>query len=672
MSQSKTLPQLLSRRYVLLAALVTFILWLVVSLCLYPLKSADGTYSHYPYGLLTRLENQGGDLLYQLRDALRPERAERARSEPITIIAIDERSIKLSKTRPYLWRDRYARLVEIADAGGASVIGLDIFLSEVSSNCAEGETGDQALASAIEKSDKVILAKTLAVGGHEGQKPHDLFYEPSRGAGFVEIPPDPDGLVRSVSLFVPQPDGKNSLSFATLIALEYLYTLDGREHELSDSRADGTPLPYGTVVLNGREIELRRDLNLQLDFRTRSPAFRQVSAADLLEEGAPEIPRDLFDKRIVLIGATYLGSQDTYLTPLFEPSVLAQLVNRRAGSGGPLPTPGVELHATALATMLWGQTLRRPAFIWQALMLALVFALNALAVFRLNTLWGILCVSLLAFALLFTSSYIFNRYSLLLPLASAWLGMALVTPVGLGLRYGRERILRGESEREGERVFEIFSRCVSREVAEEMRRRGDAINLLSQSRDVTIIFTDIRNFTSLSDEADPDFVVEWLNDYFGRMQKIVSGFGGHVNKFIGDGLLIVFGAPVEREASDSARAAVDCGLAMLDETNRINVDWKDSGRPEIKIGVGIHSGRATCGVVGAEQRLEYTVIGDAVNLASRLEAKTKDLKAPLLISEATLSLVGDRYVTEKLGEVEVKGKRRLVRVFSVSAIKQEQ
>ncbi|MBD0372470.1 MAG: adenylate/guanylate cyclase domain-containing protein [Pyrinomonadaceae bacterium] len=671
MSQSKAFPQLLRRRYVLLAALVTFILWLIVTLCLYPLKSADGTYSHYPYGLLTRLENQGADLLYQLRDALHPERAEQARREPITIIAIDERSIKLSKTRPLFWRDRYARLIEIANEGGASVIGLDIFLSEVNSNCAEAETGDQALASAIEKSDKVVLAKTLAVGGHEAQQPHDIFYEPSRGAGFVEIPPDPDGFVRSVSLFVPQADGKNSLSFATLLAQEYLYTLDGQEHQLSDSRADGSPAPYGTVILNGREIELRRDLNLQLDFRTRSPAFRQISAADLLEEGAPPIPKELFEKRIVLIGATYLGSQDTYLTPLFEPSVLAQLVNRRAESTGPVPTPGVELHATAIATMLWGQGLRRPAFIWQALMLALVFALNALAVFRLNILWGTLCVVLLACAVLFVSSYTFNQRGLLLPLSGAWLGVALLTPLGLSMRYGRERILRGETEREGHRVFEIFSRCVSREVAEEMRRRGDHLSLLSQSRDVTIIFTDIRNFTSLSDEADPDFVVEWLNDYFGRMHNVVVSHGGHINKFIGDGLLIVFGAPVEREARDAARAAVDCGLAMLYETERINVDWKDSGRPEIKIGVGIHSGKATCGVVGAEERLEYTVIGDAVNLASRLEAKTKDLKVPLLISEATLELIGDRYVTEKLGEVEVKGKRQLVRVFSVSGIRQE-
>lgn len=668
MPKSKALPQLLHRRYALLAVLVTLTLWIAVAASLYPLKSGDGTYSHYPYGLLTRLDAQGADLLFQLRDALRPERAAQARSEPITIIAVDERSIKESKKRPHLWRDSYARLVEIANENGASVIGLDIFLSEVSANCAEAETGDRALSAAIEKSDKVVLAKTLAVGGHEQQMPDTLFYEPSRGAGFVEIPPDPDGFVRSLSLFVPGA-GRSELSFATLIAQEYLYTLDGREHSLSDYRPDGSPAPYRTLYLGGREIALRNDLNMQLDFRSRSPAFRQVSAADLLRDGA-HVPRDLFEKRIVLIGATYLGSQDTYLTPLFEPSVLAQLINRGA-QGGPQPTPGVELHATAIATLLWGRSIKRPAFIWQALVLALVLALNALAVFRLNTLWGTLCVILLACALLSISSYVFNQHTLLLPLSNAWLSMALLTPLGLSMRYGRERILRGETEREGQRVFEIFSRCVSREVAEEMRGRGDHISLLSQSRDVTIIFTDIRDFTALSDEADPDFVVEWLNEYFGRMHSVVTAYGGHINKFIGDGLLIVFGAPVERDSVEAARAAVDCGLAMIDEAARISAQWKASGRPDIKIGVGIHSGRATCGVVGAEERLEYTVIGDTVNLASRLEAKTKELRASLLVSEATLRLIGERYVAENLGEITVKGKQQPVRVFAISGIKME-
>lgn len=654
MSQSKALLGLLRRRYVLLAAIVTFALWLVVALGLYPLKSADGTYSHYPYGLLTRLENQGVDLLYQLRDALHPEREEQARREPITIIAVDDRSIKLSEKRPHLWRELYARLIDVANEGGASVIGLDIFLSEVSSNCAEAETGDQALAAAIEKSQKVFLAKTLNVGGHEGQNPHDLFYDAAVGAGFVEIPPDPDGFVRSMTIYIPAQDGTLEKSFATLLAEGYLESVKGQP-------------PSETTVLGGKAIALRRDLNMQLDFRTRTPAFQQISAADLLFNTGAQIPKEAFRDRIVLIGANYLGSQDTFLTPLFEPSMLAQLIDKRARTG-PLATPGVEMHATALATMLWGQGLRRPAYIWQAALLALVLALNALAVFRLNTLMGALCVVLLACAVLTASSYMFNRYGLLLPLSSAWLAMALLTPVGLSLRYGRERILRGETEREGQRVFDIFSRCVSKEVAEEMRRRGGEVSLLSQSRDVTIIFTDIRNFTSLSDEADPDSVVEWLNEYFSRMHSIVVRYGGHINKFIGDGLLIVFGAPVERDTVEAARAAVDCGLAMLAEAERINLDWKASERPEIKIGVGIHSGKATCGVVGAEERLEYTVIGDVVNLASRLEGKTKDFSVPLLVSDATLKLIGDGYATENLGEISVKGKAQPVRVYTVSGI----
>ncbi|MCA1558465.1 MAG: tetratricopeptide repeat protein, partial [Acidobacteria bacterium] len=365
----------------------------------------------------------------------------------------------------------------------------------------------------------------------------------------------------------------------------------------------------------------------------------------------------------VLIGDAYLGSQDLYLTPMAEPSLLPRLLNRKLTSA-PIQTPGVELHATTIATMLFGRTLLRPGYIWQVLMLALPLLLIAIAVFRLRAFMGVLAVILIACASLLVASWSFNSYGVILPLACAWLGGTLLTPGGLSLRYGHERLVREETEAERKQIMDILSRSVSPEVAEEMRRGGDQIMLLNERRTVTIIFTDIRNFTTLSENSDPGHVVTWLNEYFSRMNEVVQQHGGFINKFIGDGLMIVFGAPLKQDEREQARRAVDCGLAMLAEVARLRQEWQATDRPQIQIGVGVHTGEASCGIVGAEQRLEYTVIGDAVNLASRLESKTKDVNVPLLLSGTTASLLGDEYKTLALGEVEVKGKIVMTEVFS--------
>jgi adenylate cyclase len=276
-----------------------------------------------------------------------------------------------------------------------------------------------------------------------------------------------------------------------------------------------------------------------------------------------------------------------------------------------------------------------------------------------------LTVFLIAGLALAVSCWAFNAHSLILPLASAWLGMGLLTPLGLGLRYARERVLRDETEADRAQVMDILSRCVSKEVADELWQRRDQI-MSGERRVVSIIFTDIRSFTTLSENAPSDQVVIWLNDYFSRMQAIVTRHGGHINKFIGDGLMIVFGAPESRGDEEEARHAVACGLEMLVAVERMNVEWQGTGRPMVKIGVGITTGEATCGVVGAERRLEYTIIGDTVNLSARLESITKEYGVPLLASESTARLLDDRYETRPLGEVKVKGKNLSTRIFAVT------
>lgn len=661
MDRHSTVTNLLRRWYWLLATILTLCVWVGVTLAMRPLTDADGSHASYPYGLITDLDNKALDLLFQLRDARQPNLASRGMREPITIIEIDEESIRASKVRLQKWpRDWYARLIDRASEGGAAVIGLDTFLSEEGGVTNEDKAGDQKLSESITNAGNVVVAMKTESGGTPEITPLPMFTAGAYAIGFVDLPLDKDGFVRSSQLFLVKPRQDPQLSFATRVVEGYLASkaTEGSSPALQLASA-------GVARLGDQILPLRNDLNLQLDYRTRSPAFRRISAADILFKAQPDIPPDFFRDQIVFIGASNIDAPDLLPTPFYELIGLARL----AGSDlptAPKRTPGVELHATAAATMVFGNLLTRPRFGWQAIWVLLLLALTGLAVFRLRALWGLLAIISIAIGALVVSSWAFNSRGLILPLSGSWLAMAVLAPVGLALRYAHERILRLDSDAERAQVMDIFSRFVSKEVAVQMWERRGQLSLSGERRIVTVIFTDIRNFTTLSEPVSSGIVVEWLNDYFGRMHTVVESYGGHINKFIGDGLMIVFGAPVDRGDAEEARAAVDCGLAMLAAVETMNKDWANSGRPVVKIGVGIHTGEATCGVVGAERRLEYTLIGDTVNLSARLESTTKELGASILISESTAGLLNEDYEVLPLGEVKVKGKTVNTTVFTVS------
>lgn len=647
------------RWYGALAILVVGVVWAGLALSLWPWKDADGSYASSPYGLSTNLENKALDLLFQLRDVRRPGLRTRGLNEPITIIEIDEAAIQTSGIRLQKWpRNWYARLIDRASQGGASVIGLDVFLSEKGGYSPEDAAYDLELSKAIADAGNVVIAKKLPAGGTEAINPLPLFSDAAYTVGFVDLPRDSDTFVRNSQLVKADEDGQ--YSFATRLAEGYL----------ASQRSEGAaveyvrPLDRNNLRLGLRHLPLRNDGNLQIDFRGYPPAFQHISAAEILFNQKAQIPEDLFRDRIVLIGAANVDAPDRFSTPFFEPLALAHLLDRRLSSA-PAHTTGVELHASIVATMLFGQSPARLRYPWQIIILLFPLALVGLAVFRLRVLWGLLAFFLVALLTLALSSWAFNTKGLILPLASAWLGMIIVTPLGLGLRSARERMLHDHAESERALVMDILSRCVSAEVADELWQRREKI-MSGERRIVSIIFTDIRGFTTFSETASSDQVVVWLNDYFTRMQAIITRHCGHINKFIGDGLMIVFGAPVTRGDEAEARAAVACALEMLTAVDLMNADRQGTDRPEFRIGVGITTGEATCGVVGAERRLEYTVIGDVVNLSARLESITKEYGVPLLASEATAVLLGDEYETRALGEVKVKGKNHFTKIFTVN------
>ena len=239
------------------------------------------------------------------------------------------------------------------------------------------------------------------------------------------------------------------------------------------------------------------------------------------------------------------------------------------------------------------------------------------------------------------------------------------------LRYGRQvadqvavALSNAELVTEQRELMSLFERYVSPEVAAEIVKRQGEIVLTGQEMQATVVFTDIRNFTALTAGKPSHEVLAWLNNYFTAMSKIIMRNGGFLNKFMGDGLLVLFGVPLGETATQSACQAVQAAVEMLYRVEQMNLE-SEAGQPQLKIGIGLHTGTLTAGNLGARERMEYSVIGETVNLASRLEELTKQFKTGLVMSAETRELVRDRFATKSLGEVTIRGFPGRSRVYTV-------
>jgi CHASE2 domain-containing sensor protein len=436
-------PYLLRRWYWVLTILLTLAIWGALALASLPIEDRAGSYATRPYGVLTGLEDSALDILLQLRDARHPELRARGVSEPITLVEVDEASIRESKTRLQKWpRGWYARLIDRASEGGANTIGLDVYLSEAGGISADDKAADTQLAESISNAGNVVIVQKLEEGGSEALIPLPMFAEAASAVGFADLPHDSDRAVRSAQLTRTRGNQQSGFdlqrSFALL--LTQLYT----EQEID--------FPEGEqkVILGKKAVPLRNDRNLQIDFRGRSPAFQQVSAKDILcgefqRVSNPElncddhkkISDDLFRDRIVLIGATNVDAPDLFTTSYYFPKQLVRPVLQLFDKQ--LPTvpklmPGIEVHANIAATLLHGKHLVRPSYRQQLLILLLPLVLVALAVFWLRAIWGFLVTVIVAAAVLIIASWAFNEHGLILPLASAELGIMGLLRLSLALR----------------------------------------------------------------------------------------------------------------------------------------------------------------------------------------------------------------------------------------------
>lgn len=220
--------------------------------------------------------------------------------------------------------------------------------------------------------------------------------------------------------------------------------------------------------------------------------------------------------------------------------------------------------------------------------------------------------------------------------------------------------------RERETVKRAFSGYISRQVLDLITSKGELPTLKGERRRITVLFCDIRGFTSMAEGMRPEEVVELLSEFFGHMVDVILRHGGTIDKFLGDGMMVIFGAPVDD--LNQEEHAVRAALEMQSELARLAAVWEGQGRHSFRMGIGINSGPAVVGNIGSQEHMEYTAIGDTVNLAARLETASKELSADIVVSEQTQSAVRPQFQWRPLGEVSVKGRAESVRAYAAEAV----
>ncbi len=405
----------------------------------------------------------------------------------------------------------------------------------------------------------------------------------------------------------------------------------------------------------GRDIPVDVETNPEVLINFQGPGqFDRVSFGDAVE-AANANDSEFFRRfagRIVLIGRIgERGDEDFHSTPQYYWA-------DRSDPTKPLRTAGLEIHAHTVTTLLEGSSIiELPSNVQLATTMVVAATVTLLglylsAVGAVGTSLAVVAgFVLITFALLFPMGYWLH---IVAPVSAASVSMG----ISLGWNYVREgrekRYLRG-----------VFRRYVNDTVIEEILESSDGLSLQGEKKEVSVLFADIRNFTSRSEGISAEKLVSLLNRYFEGMVKAIESNGGIIDKFIGDGIMALFGAPLADK--DAPLNAVRAALGMLAALESLNRELVEEGLEPIGIGVGVHTGQAVIGNVGSPERMEYTAIGDVVNTASRIESLTRKLDADILISADTFKAVGGAVRTEHRGSEQVKGKAQLVEIYQVLA-----
>ena len=596
------------------------------------------------------LEEKTLDLRFTLRGKIAPG--------PETVIAaIDEKSI--NKLGRFPWpRSVWGRVVDRLTEEGAKVIAFDVFFTET-----ENVESDDLFRDAIRRSGRVVLPMVFdfegkfkesgftdkkldvmtpsayAVIKHGDEQFYPLhakmvlptLYRLSSSAeamAQINMISDEDGTLRWEILAIEYQG-----DFYPPIGLQAARLYRGLKNE-------EVALDYqGSVSLGNTVIPTDEHGRMLINYRGPNNTFPVYSISDILDR---TLPAGTFKDKIVLIGATAIGIFDLRVTP-FSTNMA-----------------GIEKHASVVDNILRGDFIRRSDT--AVVILVFVFAIVlGITLPQLGAKAGAALFLALFGGYLVFVYYLFMAqgiwFNLVYPASALFFGYTSQTAYRFFMEERRARDIR-----------KMFSSYVSKRIVDELIRDPSKAKLGGDRKEITVLFSDIRGFTSFSEKHQPEEVVSQLNEYLGAMTDIVFEYEGTLDKFVGDAIMALWGAPVGQP--DHAERACRCAIAMIEKLKELQSKWAAEGKYVIDIGIGINTGEMVVGNMGAPgKKMDYTVIGDNVNLGARLESLTRQYNNHIIISEYTHAKVEDLVEAKELGSVTVKGKQLPVVIYDLVGLK---
>ncbi len=577
--------------------------------------------------ILLRADLRILDQFFQIRGPVDP-------GSDIVIVALDSDSRQRMKRKTWQRAD-FARAIEALTAAGAELIALDVLFTVPDPDPSQ----DEALLTALRDSANVILASDIS--RDNPAVPLPSFREQEVAEGFLNFLPDEDGSVRSIPppyLKTSGQDYVSDLPFSVQIAVSRLYPEGDIKTDLKQE---------GSLILGDLQIPYsgtKATAGFFINFTGPAGHFKSIPFYKVL--GNHLNSGDVRSK-IVLIGSMNPAQHD-YFKVSIRPNAKQESTIQSMY--------GVEIHANAIHTLLHRRFIRP----LQPLTLSIVLGIASLLAIWLaiGVRWNVFLVfgCLLFFLFgMWTACYILFLRGIFIAASPVYFSVIAVGLIGLVTR-------QAEESAERRYVTQLFGRYVAPNVVQELITNRDLLQLSGRKQRLTIFFSDIRGFTSMSEKMQPEQVSTLLNEYFSNMTRIVFKHSGTLDKFIGDSVMAFFGNPVYFE--NHAERAVLMALEMKEEMERLKSKWKSQGKEHsFEIGMGINTGEVIVGNLGSTDFFDYTVIGDEVNLACRIESVAKG--AQILISTATYEEVKDKFEVARLEPVQLKGKSQPVQIYEV-------
>lgn len=567
-------------------------------------------------------------------------------SSEIIVVAIDENSLDEKALGALTsWpRENYAKAIEILNQNGAATIGIDVTFPNSST---WGEDDDQVLANVLEKYPNVVMASRYFFKDKKKQFewPNATLAQAQPQLGWINILQDEDGFVRQLPTFSPS---ENGLIEAFSLAISRIYlNVPPEDYRVTDGQfhfSQNISIPVTTK----KDSESGEEVNLMyVNYFAAPNSFRHISFVDLLNGKLEDKngPIDLRDK-IVLIGPTAVDLQDDYLSPVSEGLSMA----------------GVEIHANAIQTLITKEFLRDQSSLSLMLSIVAILVLNLIIFSFLKVRYALLLLIIEVVGLLILGivAYEFRiLVNVVYPILVSFLSFMGSYSLRFILEQNKRKFIEG-----------AFSRYVNKDVMKQIQNDPSMLKLGGAKVDLTVLFSDIAGFTTISENFKPEELVGFLNEYLGEMTDIIMKRQGTLDKYEGDAIMAFWNAPLPQH--DHALNACLAALENQKKLAALRKKWSKMNLPEMRVRIGINTGEAVVGNMGSSERFNYTAMGDNVNLASRLEGINKQYGTYLMISQHTHEDVKEEVFCRELDDLRVKGKKTAVKVFELMAKKGEE